>query len=512
MSELTTAPSTVQDEPLPEFTVATLQEAVIRAPAHEPQRTDKMREIAAAAGTLSPIECDAVLTFMKNITGMSIVALRSEAAKSARREDDHLAHARATIKTIGPENILFAQSHFWRWDGAVWRRRVDMDVSRDVIATLSASQEKVTNPLVESVTGLTRKETYRPDHVFNIGSPDVVNTPGGELELTASGWTIHPHRREHYRTTLVPVRYDPDAQAPAFVQFLYDIFRDDPDRDARIVCVLELLGYSLMSHAKHEKFVLLIGNGANGKSVLLRVVEALVGRDNAAAVKPSEFGNKWQRAHLHMKLANIVSELPEGKMIADDELKAIVSGEISTVEMKNRDPFDMRAFATCWFGTNHMPHTRDFSDGLYRRAIILPFNRQFAEHEQDEHLADKLVAELPGILNLAVDYYAAALRNGFTLPPSSIAAREEWRREADQVRSFVAERCEADPTGEVTLADLFLNFEIWARAAGVRNIVGKREFGKRIRNQGYAPKRNDGMWITGLRFKDGSVAPPGCCN
>ncbi len=466
-----------------------------------------MCEIAAAAGTLSPIECDSVLSYMKNLTGLSIVALRSEAAKSARRGDDHLAHARTTIKAIGADNLLFAESHFWRWDGTVWRRRVDMDVSREVIATLSASQEKITNPLVESVTGLIRKEAFRPDHHFNIGSPDVVNTLSGELELTATGWAIQPHRREHYRTTLIPVRYDPAAQAPRFVQFLYDVFRDDPDRDAKIVCVLELLGYSLMAHAKHEKFVLLIGNGANGKSVLLRVVEALVGRENVAAVKPSQFDNKWQRAHLHMKLANIVSELPEGKMIADDELKAIVSGEISTVEMKNRDPFDMRAFSTCWFGTNHMPHTRDFSDGLYRRAVILPFNRQFAEHEQDEHLADKLIAELPGVLNLALHYYAGALRNGFTLPPSSVTAREEWRREADQVRSFVAERCEAEPTAEIALAELFLNFEIWARASGVRNIVGKVAFGKRLRGQGYRTSHSDGTKVMGVKFK-----PVGNCS
>lgn len=486
----------------PEITVATLRAEILSASAAtEPERSARLRDTAVLAGTLSPIECESVLNFMKNVTGMSIGALRSEAAKSKRRGDDHLAHARNTIKAIGPENILYAESHLWRWGGTVWRRREDIAVSRDVIATLSARDEKITNTLVESVMGLIRKETFRPDHQFNTGCPEVVNTLSGELELTDQGWMQRPHRREHYRTTLIPVRYDPAAQAPRFWQFLYDVFRDDLDRDDKVAVVLAMIGYTLMAHARHEKFVLLIGNGANGKSVLLRVIEALVGRENVAGVKPSQFDNKWQRAHLYMKLANIVSELPEGKVIADDELKAIVSGEISTVERKNRDPFDMRAFATCWFGTNHMPHTRDFSDGLYRRAVIVPFNRQFAEHEQDEQLADKLISELPGILNLALNCYAHASRHGFTLPESSIRAREEWRREADQVRSFVAERCEMDPAGEITLADLYLNFEIWARRSGVRNIVGKVQFGKRIRGQGFGSKHNDGAWITGLRWK-----------
>jgi putative DNA primase/helicase len=84
-------------------------------------------------------------------------------------------------------------------------------------------------------------------------------------------------------------------------------------------------------------------------------------------------------------------------MMADAEIKAITSGELITAEHKNKPPFDFSPFATCWFGTNHMPHTRDFSDALFRRALILTFNRVFAEHERDPKLKEKLIAELEGI-------------------------------------------------------------------------------------------------------------------
>jgi len=47
---------------------------------------------------------------------------------------------------------------------------------------------------------------------------------------------------------------------------------------------LQMMGYSLMSHCKYEKFVFLLGSGANGKSVLLAVLEALCGVKNTAAV------------------------------------------------------------------------------------------------------------------------------------------------------------------------------------------------------------------------------------
>ena len=111
---------------------------------------------------------------------------------------------------------------------------------------------------------------------------------------------------------------------------------------------------------KAVKRAILIGAGANGKSVLLSVLYALAGPENVAGVQPSSFDNRFQRAHLHQKLVNIATGLKQGEVIADAELKAITSGEPATVEHEHKDPFVMRPFAACWFGTNHMPHTRDF--------------------------------------------------------------------------------------------------------------------------------------------------------
>lgn len=123
--------------------------------------------------------------------------------------------------------------------------------------------------------------------------------------------------------------------------------------------MLELVAYTLLPHARHEKFVILIGNGANGKSVLA-ILQALCGIENVAAVQPSNFDRAFQRAHLDQKLANIITEIAQGEIIADAELKGITSGEPSTVEHKYGDPFVMYPFATCWFGTNHLPRTKRF--------------------------------------------------------------------------------------------------------------------------------------------------------
>ena len=82
-----------------------------------------------------------------------------------------------------------------------------------------------------------------------------------------------------------------------------------------------------------------------------------------------------------------MTEVRQGEVIADAELKGITSGETSTVERKHRDPFNLKPYSTCWFGTNHMPHTRDFSDALFRRALVVRFNRKFDENDPRPHSA-----------------------------------------------------------------------------------------------------------------------------
>jgi len=392
--------TSVQDTPPTDFpalvaiSVETLKLATTQLPTAEPDRSDRVRQIAAAAGTLSPVERDTVLAYLKNITGIGMGALRAEAALGSRdTEPDHLALARATGQQIGHGNVIQADGAFWLWQPhGVWNRVDDKAIKQRVQATLEARGHAITSVRVNGVTDVFRNDIFRADHEFNIGDPETINCLNCEVFWNGSQWDWTTHRREHYRTTQLPICYDPTASAPLFWSYLHDVFCDDADGDDKVRCVLEMVGYTLMAHAKHEKFVLLVGNGANGKSVLLSVIAALVGRRNVAAVQPSQFGSKFQRAHLYMKLANIVTELPEGQLIADAELKAITSGELTTVEEKGKDPFDMAAFATCWFGTNHMPHTRDFSDALFRRAVIIRFNRTFAPHEQDHLLKDKLDA------------------------------------------------------------------------------------------------------------------------
>jgi putative DNA primase/helicase len=160
----------------------------------------------------------------------------------------------------------------------------------------------------------------------------------------------------------------------------------------------------------------------------------------------------------------------------------------------------MRPYATCWFGTNHLPHTRDFSEAFFRRAIVLDFNRVFGEREKDPHLLDKLTTELSGILNLCLDAYASALVSGFTDPPSSKLTKQKWRLETDQVQQFVSESCLVDPSYTTKSSSLYSTYKCWALDNGIKKTLGSRTFAERLDIIGYGRvRRNDGVYVSGLK-------------
>ncbi len=447
------------------------------------------------ACTISRAQEDLILKPMAKRLNVTVKALRGDvfAAMGGYDDIDHLEWARRCNAHIGAGNAIYTQTSFWRWTGQVWAPVDDRCIKQDIHAMLEAAEYPVTKGDVDCITDVLKTEIFHADSLFDRNDWWTINVKNGTLDLRDGTWVLREHRRDDYLTTQLPVVYTPGTVCARFRQFLAEVFDGDPDAVQKTQCVLEFIGYTLLATCRYEKFMLLIGSGANGKSVLLGLVEALVGPKFVAAVQPSQFENRFQRAHLHTKLANIVTEVAEGAEIADAQLKAIVSGELTTAEHKMRPPFDFRPFATCWFGTNHMPHTRDFSDALFRRAIVMTFNNKFEGARCDPHLKERLIDERPGILVAALEAVSGVItRGGFTLPESSIAAAREWRNEADQAAQFIEEECETGQGLSVTSKALYDAYSAWAEGAGIRKTLGRKSFTNRLTRLGIVADKGTG--------------------
>ncbi len=472
----------------------------------------EIRDLLQRAAMLGAVESEALLKNIKSRTGIGLAALREEMHAALAKPapiNDHGKIAAEIIGELGAENIIADDGSVWRWDDSgVWFAQRPEEIRRLVLDFIDGNFDDddvtVTDQVVRSIGNLLHTRAYRKGVVFNdltrLSSPDSFVCINGEVGYSAGHWVLQPHKRENYMTALSPVTFDPEAKAPRFERFLEEILPFDIESQTAL---LEMIAYSLMAHCRYERFILLIGEGSNGKSVVLRVVEMLLGAHNCAGVQPAQFSSEFHRAALHGKLVNIVSEIPVG-LALDDSLKAIVSGEPVTVSEKYKPHFTMRPFATCWFGTNQFPQNRDFSDGLYRRALMLRFQEKFSPElgNCDPDLLAKLGGELSGILNMALSAYGTAIKRGsLSRPALGAETMGEWALEADQVKAFVDECCLPDPNGRIMLTDLYAQYRQWADDAGRKNLVNSSTMRQRLERLGFSSKRMVRGWeIFGLSF------------
>ncbi|MEY2340598.1 phage/plasmid primase, P4 family [Acidithiobacillus sp. IBUN Pt1247-S3] len=382
-------------------------------------------------------------------------------------------------------DLIYAQDQFWRFDPVgIWKPYHDEQVKRDLQLIHRNLHIGAKAGDINGAASMAKGVYYR-DVEWDKSDQRAVCASNGVLTYQGGEWRLTPYRKEDYRRIRLPVVYDQKATCPRFTQFVQEVFAGADDAKERIRALVEMIGLTLTATTEFEKAALLVGSGANGKSVTLRLLGDMLG-DYVSGVNPQEMDNRFQRASLDGKLANIVTELPEGTTLPDGAIKAIISGEACTVEHKHKNPFLMTPRVKIWIGTNHMPGTRDFSPALFRRFLILKFQNVFNDKTKDTRLSEKLRAEISGILNACLGALGSVFDRGeLTIPPSSHEAVQDWKRDADQVLTFLEEEMLKEPGAKISSADAYAKYQQWAIGAGIQRPVSRKALTQRIEALGW---------------------------
>ena len=99
------------------------------------------------------------------------------------------------------------------------------------------------------------------------------NLSNGILKIDNKGSMLMPFSADEFMRYQLPVAYDENARTNLFQQFLDRVLPEKESQDF----LAEYIGYTLTTNLKLEQCLLLIGNGANGKSVVFDIVNALLG-------------------------------------------------------------------------------------------------------------------------------------------------------------------------------------------------------------------------------------------
>lgn len=309
--------------------------------------------------------------------------------------------------------------------------------------------------------------------------PMLLNCENGTLDLQTG--KLREHDRDDYLRRKINVRFEPSATAPLFEAFLE---RVQPDPEVRAF-LQRAVGYSLTGCTDEHKLLLLHGNGANGKSTFVELINDLLGQ--YAELLPANSISARNSGAIPTDIARLdgarfvsVMEFEDGADLNERLVKQLTGGDMISARFLHRDLFNFRPQCTLWISSNHRPRIKGSDDGIWRRFLIVNFPVQIAQADMDRTLRQRInKSELPGILRWAAEGAMSWQREGLNPPASVLAATEGYRADSDLLGAFLDEECTVGRTESIAIGLIYDRYVAWCGEGGLRP-DSKITFGRKL--------------------------------
>lgn len=473
----------------------------------------------AAKAALGPIAKEKAIRAIHVRTGVAVNALKQELAlfelkvgADSKDKARVLANAVLANSFNGGKHLLrCADGSYWAFNERLWQSTSDATLGKLLMTEAAKSQPSCAN-MQQLVSNAKKTLDYmlggEEDLMgFNADPLPVVNCANGEVWLDKDGKPeLRPHDPASRLTSCLPVAFDPSATCAIYDKTLLEIFGEASDPPDMARHWNEVMGYGIQPRRDIPTFWLLIGHGANGKSKLLQTLQQLVGPASVMNGQIAKFqGDRFNIAALQGKLLFIDDDMSANTHLDDGLLKAISEAkEMSARQAYGERHFKFRCLALPVMAGNHYPTTSDNSHGLRRRAMVIPFYRQFSSGEADSELFPKIwQSELPGVLNRALEGLARLRKRGNFKPPADcVRAAQEFMAHANPLLGFIEDETVADPSGHALLHDFREAMTQWAAGQGMKKPVPFKTLKRQLEGLGYDVKKVNGYpRVSGLKLK-----------
>jgi putative DNA primase/helicase len=228
---------------------------------------------------------------------------------------------------------------------------------------------------------------------------------------------------------------------------------------------------------KAQKAFVFVGAPNAGKSTLLSIAQdILLGAENVSNIPWQGLADRFNKAELFGKLANIFADLPS-KAIDDGGMFKALTGEDSIIaERKNRDPFTFRPYARFLFSCNDLPKNyADRSDGFCRRLIIIRFDKSVPVEKRDPNLLERIAAERDGILTWALEGLRRLIAANYIFSETDRTRLElqRYKVESNSVLAFAEEYC-VTGSGFTPREELYARYKDYCTGSGMKSMSQTR--------------------------------------
>lgn len=211
-----------------------------------------------------------------------------------------------------------------------------------------------------------------------------------------------------------------------------------PDESVRNL-VQAFVGYSLAGNntsINHQCAELWVGQGSNGKSVMLNIVRAL--HEKTVAMRLDKLDGFDLAALIGASLVTC-DETPKGK-INQQALKSIISGGALQITPKYGAPVTYQPYAKWIVCANHLPTITDHSHGWWRRWHIVEWSVQFTGKQIIPNLDQKIIQhEMHIVLDWALAGLQKLMQQGeFIIPQTVTQSTMDAKEESNSVTSWIA--------------------------------------------------------------------------
>ena len=304
--------------------------------------------------------------------------------------------------------------------------------------------------------------------------------------LDLETWQPSPNDGRFFITSKINCDYiEGKLPTPVFDKFISDCADGDPNK---IIFLMEVIGYYITSDTAGKYFVVLVGAGDTGKSVLGRFIASLFNEGAVAALDINDLGKRFDTYTLVGKKINLSMDLCNGiiKEEAVSQLKKLTGNDICKAESKYENPFFFKNTCKFLFASNFPVKTRIDDIGFRNRLVTIHMNNVIPKELQNKHLDAQLYAEREGIIYKALQAYRQFKRRNYIftgyIEAHNPYANTACEDELTTLRYFLDTCCRFQMGKPLPLSNLYGKYTSYCQKRGIPCITQQSRFTTQLKD------------------------------